>query len=174
MFFCASRSLCPYWCRLPDHSFPDHSLTCLRQRHRGRLGAVTTLCRWRRENTDELSLILVSLFPLEPSAVEGTLRQGRIRADVHLLVNQQFRFGPCSRKSGKTVEADGVEGTISIPSVRVKNGQSIEHRICLFLGYTSTYRSVTQKDGQFGTRDDRSGHLCLGKGEATLICPVRS
>jgi hypothetical protein len=50
------------------------------------------------------------------------------------IVFQQLRFGMCSRNSGKAIETDGVEGTVSVMSVRVKDDQFIGHPICLFPG----------------------------------------
>jgi len=47
---------------------------------------------------------------------------------------QQFSFSVRVRNGCKAGEADGVEGTISIPSVRVKDDTFINHHIRLFSG----------------------------------------
>ena len=53
-----------------------------------------------------------------------------------LVVLLKFDFGSCIRNREQAFQANGVEGTISISSVRKKRRKSKDHRICLFLGRT--------------------------------------
>jgi hypothetical protein len=82
----------------------------------------------------EFSGWALSSFCLKHSAIQGSLRNSGGFADVRLVVFQKLRFGPCVRMGGEAGEADGVERTIIVSSMRVKSSSLREHHICLLLG----------------------------------------
>ena len=91
-----------------------------------------------------------ALSSIQHLAVES-LRKGRGLADVPLVGFQKFLLGPCARNRCEAGEADGVDGTIAVTFMRVKDGSLREHRICLLLGVFSTYTDFTRNDVQFRT-----------------------
>jgi len=74
-----------------------------------------------------------ALSSIQHLAVES-LRKGRGLADVPLVGFQKFLLGPCARNRCEAGEADGVDGTIAVTFMWVKDGSFSEHHICLLWG----------------------------------------
>jgi hypothetical protein len=84
------------------------------------------------------------------------------------VVLLKFYFGSCISNREQAFQANGVEGTISISSMREKRRKNEDHHICLsFWGEPPTYSSCTQKDVQFSSRQ-----LCLLRQPSSRTLPV--
>jgi hypothetical protein len=62
-------------------------------------------------------------------------------ADVFFVVYRESGIGPCAGYSGKTLCADGVEGSVSVASVRKKDNCWSSHRAGSFWGSSSVVLS---------------------------------
>ena len=83
--------------------------------------------------------------------IKSPLGQNGGQADVIAVVQVKVCFGPGAGNCEQTFQADGIERTISISSMREKYWKRENHRAGLFPGRTPRYKVFVRIDGQLST-----------------------